>query len=125
MIFFRSFLLSLLFTAIAPAATVTWTGAGASTNWFDTANWSGGLSPTAADTAVFSSGVKACVVTQSAQCAALQMNGSYAGSLSLTAQLQVFGTFTQSVAKFSGGSAALKVSGLALSGSANFMVPTA
>src|SRR6266508_4793553 len=37
----------------AHAVNRTWTGAGATTNWSEAANWSGGVVPGAADVAVF------------------------------------------------------------------------
>ncbi len=37
---------------LAPAATLTWTGGGATDNWSDTANWSGSF-PSAGDTLIF------------------------------------------------------------------------
>src|SRR2546421_469342 len=57
-LFFNAFTLLMLFAAQdrACAAVRTWTGGGLDPLWSNTANWSGGIRPAAADDVVFPSG---------------------------------------------------------------------
>ena len=89
------------------AATITWTGAGATHNWSDTGNWQGGVVPGAADRAAFVAPVSSPLVTVDAPVTltgidfsgdgSVQLSGSLVtltGATPLTVTSSTVGTFT-------------------------------
>ena len=52
----------LLWTGVAPGATVTWTGGGANNNWSTTGNWSPAAAPGASDVVVFNTAASTSTV---------------------------------------------------------------
>jgi hypothetical protein len=52
-----------VFIPKSPAATLTWSGAGADSNWFTTNNWFGNVVPGAGDDALITNGVGVVVLT--------------------------------------------------------------
>lgn len=59
----------------ASAATVTWTGGGATANWSDAGNWVGGVTPATGDTLVFQSGAGSNNDLASTTYASISFNG--------------------------------------------------
>lgn len=85
------------------AASLTWDGEGATNNWSECANWSGDVCPGAGDTALFNiTSSKDAVIDSgfTGTVDALQINSTYAGTVSLDRSLivngyqQTGGTFT-------------------------------
>ena len=104
-------------------ANVTWTGAGATTNWTLGANWSTGTPPTAADVAVFDgTSSKVALVNANINVGGIQVTAAYGGSLTQGAGRTItIGTsgWDQAGSSFVGSAAAITVNGpFALSGGA-------
>jgi hypothetical protein len=107
-------LASLLATAArVDAATRTWDGGGADTNWSTPANWSSDTLPVAGDTVTFNAtSTKDAVVDVAVTVAIFQMSAGYTGTVSLGAgTLAATTSFTQSAGSFSGGGSTLTVTG--------------
>ena len=95
------------------AATRTWDGGGADTNWSTPANWSSDTLPVAGDTVTFNAtSTKNAVVDVAVSVASFQMNAGYTGTVSLGAgTLAATTSFAQSAGSFSGGGSTLTVTG--------------
>jgi len=114
----RALLPTLLFTLFAAeaaqAASITWSGSGATNNWNEGANWQGGIAPSVGDTAAF--GIlssKACTLNVNVSIASVDMSAAYAGTLTAlsTAAISLTGDFLQN-----GGSVNLQGSSVTVAG---------
>src|SRR5689334_5184782 len=77
------------------AATIVWTGSGATTNWSDVNNWFGGATPGATDTAQFdSTGTKNCSIDSAASGVGVQVFSGYTGTLTASSD-PTFSKFIQ------------------------------
>ena len=102
-------------------ANVTWTGAGATTNWNLGANWSTGTPPTAADVAVFDgTSSKVVLVNANINVGGVQVTAAYGGSITQGAGRTITigaSGWDQAGSSFAGSAAAITVNGpFALSG---------
>ena len=97
------------------AATITWTGLGATTNWNLAANWSTLTVPGAADVAVFDgTSSKPAVINANISVAGVQVSAAYAGSITQGAGRTVTvgaSGWSQAGAAFIGSAAAITVNG--------------
>ncbi len=92
------------------AANKIWTGA-TNSLWSNSSNWTGGL-PGSGDVAVFSSGSAACTIDGSVTINALNINGTYSGTITQSAGVNVTigtGGYSQSTATFIGSSGAISI----------------
>ncbi len=93
--------------------TITWDGGGTTSNWSDAANWSTNTVPTSADNVVFDGTSAKNVVVNSTTRTVQNMliSGSYTGTISLSANLNVTGNLDQSGGTLNAGSRALSITG--------------
>jgi hypothetical protein len=86
--------------------TFIWTGAGSTNNWSDPANWNANAIPVSGATVVFNSTSSKNAVVDPAfagTVSIVQINSGYAGTVSLSRNLTVTGSFTDSAGTFSEG----------------------
>ncbi len=107
--------------AAVPALSVdrTWTGLGATNNWSEAANWSGGVVPLAADRAIFdSTSANNATIDVNVAITAILVNAGYTGTISQgSSSLTFSGACTFASGTFSGGSGPITFnSGFTLSG---------
>jgi hypothetical protein len=97
------------------AATRTWTGLGATSNWSLAANWSGAVVPVAADTVVFdATSVKDVTIDVNVSVASVTVGAGYTGTLTQSAGRTVTvgaAGWNQAGGTFAGGTAAITVNG--------------
>jgi hypothetical protein len=101
MIFFISFytgvtLFGIIRANLTKAATITWVGAGADTNWSTAANWSTNSVPTATDIVVFdgtNTGNSTIDSGFSGTVAGVQINSGYTGTITQARSLTISGNF--------------------------------
>ena len=113
--------LALICAQSTTAATRTWTGLGATNNWNDVGNWSGGVVPGAADVATFdATSSKNAVMNVAVNVGGVSIAAAYGGTISQAAGIAatVGATgWTQAGGTFTGGTAAFTVNGpFAISG---------
>lgn len=108
-------LLALVSAQPTIAATRTWTGLGATNNWNDTANWSGGVVPGAADVASFDgTSSKNATMNVAVNVLGVSIGPAYGGTITQAAGIAAtFGAtgWTQSGGTFVGSTAAFTVNG--------------
>jgi len=107
--------LALIFSQSTIAATRTWTGLGATNNWNDAGNWSGGAVPGAADIATFdATSSKNATMNVAVNVAGVSIGAGYGGTITqaagITATVGATG-WTQAGGTFTGGTAAFTVNG--------------
>ena len=97
------------------AATRTWTGLGATSNWSLAANWSGAAVPVAADTVVFdATSVKDVTIDVNVTVASVTVGAGYTGTLTQSAGRTVTvgaAGWSQAGGTFAGGTASITVNG--------------
>jgi hypothetical protein len=110
-----AFAITLAFSQPAQAATRTWTGAGATNNWTDAANWAGSVIPGASDIATFDgTSTKNATINASITVAGITINAGYTGTIAQSAGFAATigaSGFSQASGTFSGGTAAIAVNG--------------
>ncbi len=106
-------LVSLLATAArVDAATRTWDGGGADTNWSTPANWSSDTLPVAGDTVTFNAtSTKNATIDVPVTVAIFQINAGYTGTITQSNTLTLTTSFAQSAGTFMGGGAAIGITG--------------
>lgn len=99
----------------APALTHTWTGAGATENWSDAANWSSGVVPGSADVAVFDpTSTKPAVLDVNVSVDGLRVDTGYTGTITQGAGVTLTvgaSGYSQADGAFVGGTAAITMNG--------------
>ena len=96
------------------AASITWTGAGATNNWSEAANWSAGV-PGSSDVAIFdATSVKNVLINTNVNVLGIAINTGYSGTMTQGAGFTITaGTsnFSQADGNFVGGNSSITVTG--------------
>ncbi len=96
------------------SATDIWTGLGTSNNWSDAANWSANAAPSTGMTVIFNSTSSKNAIVDTAFTGTvniLQIASGYAGTVSLSKNLTLTSSFTESAGTFNEGTSTLFVAG--------------
>jgi hypothetical protein len=103
-----------IYTYQASSTTDTWTGLGTTNNWSEAANWSANAAPSAGTTVLFNATSSKNAIVDAAFAGTvniLQIASGYAGTVSLSRNLTLTGSFTESAGTFSEGASTLLVAG--------------
>ncbi len=108
---------ALLWMAAAPsanAASLTWDGGGADSNWSTCANWSSNVCPAATDSVTFNTtSTKSATLDSSfgGTVIGLTISTGYTGTITQARSLTINGNYSQATGTFTGGAATIDING--------------